>query len=362
MEYTPTSVQEVVAAAVDALGGVASLIRPGSRVLGKPNLLMAIEPESGVTTHPEVVRAVIKILKTIDCTIFLGDGPSIWGAQSEKVDEVYEKTGMSRVAQEEGITLVTFEKKRWREKFPLTTWVDTCDALVNVPKFKTHGLTLLTGAIKNLYGLVWETHKVELHKKYFDQADFAKIIVDIYQEAKPCLTVVDGVVAMEGDGPSTRGTLRNLGLILASTDCVALDTILALIMGISPQDVLTTKEAYLRGLGTAHIENITILGEQLNELTQQPFLLPASSIQNKIPLPLLNLVKKFITFYPYVESPRCTQCARCIKACPQKIMALRNKLILINYAKCIRCFCCQEICPSAAIKIKKSLLAKIVGL
>ena len=232
-EYGPESVQKAVTAAIDSFGGIAYLIKPGGKMLVKPNLLMATEPEAGVTTHPEVVRAVIKTLKTINCSIFLRDGPSIWGAQSEKVDEVYEKSGMSKIVKEEGITLVTFEKKRRREKFPLTTWIDTCDALVNVPKFKTHELMLLTGAIKNLYGLVWGTYKSEIHKKYFNNADFAKIIVDIYQGVRPCLTVVDRIVAMEGNEPSTRSTLRNLRLILASTDCVALILLPIIKTGIS---------------------------------------------------------------------------------------------------------------------------------
>lgn len=143
---------------------------------------------------------------------------------------------------------------------------------------------------------------------------------------------------------------------------MTLNTILALIMSIAPQDVLTTKEAYLRGLGAANINEITILGKQLNELTQQHFLLPASSIKDKIPPPIFNLFKKIITFYPYIENQRCTQCASCIKICPQKIKTLHGKRIHIDYAKCIHCFCCQEIFPSAAIKIKKSLFSKMVEL
>lgn len=189
--YEQTLVCEKVREAIELIGGIASFIKPESRVLIKPNLLMAKEPAFGIDTHPEVVRAVVKILKDINCKIFIGDGPSVWGNQAENVDTVYERSGIKKVSEEEGVELVKFEHKRWRGKFPLTTWLDNCDYLVNIPKFKTHDLTLLTGAIKNLFGLVWGTYKTELHKNYFNLNDFAKILVDIYEEAKPALTVLD---------------------------------------------------------------------------------------------------------------------------------------------------------------------------
>lgn len=360
--YNPSLVQESVGRAVDLIGGIYTFVKPGSRVLVKPNLLMAKEPEFGIDTHPEVVRAVIKILKDINCKIFLGDGPSVWGNQIENVDEVYRRAGIKRVCEEEGVELVRFDKKRWRGKFPLTTWLDNCDYLVNIPKFKTHDLTLLTGAIKNLFGLVSGTYKTELHKNYFDPDSFSKILVDIYQEAKPALTIVDGIVAMEGDGPATSGKLRNLNLLLASVDCLALDSIMALIMGIEPTDVFSTKEAASRRLGTADINFITIVGEKLERVIGEPFLLPTTSIKKKLPKPIINIAKKLIKYYPCVERDNCIRCAACIQACPSKCISMRKNRIVFNYSKCIACFCCQEACPASAIKIKKSILARMIGL
>jgi uncharacterized protein (DUF362 family)/NAD-dependent dihydropyrimidine dehydrogenase PreA subunit len=323
---------------------------------------MAKEPESGVDTHPEVVRAVIKILKEIDSKILVGDGPSVWGNQIENVDEVYRRTGIKSVCREEGVELVNFDNRRWRGKFPLTTWLDNCDYLVSIPKFKTHDLTILTGAIKNLFGLVSGTYKTELHKNYFELDSFSKILVDIYQEAKPALTVVDGIVAMEGDGPATAGKLRDLNLLLAGSDCVALDSIMALIMGLEPLDIATTKEASARGLGEADIDSIEVCGEKLEEVIDAPFLLPTTSIKKKIPRPIINLAKKLIKYYPCVEQDNCVRCAACIQACPNKIISLKDNRIVFDYAKCISCFCCQEACPNSAIKVKKSILAKIIGL
>lgn len=360
--YEPPLVLETTRKAIDLVGGITNFIKPQSKVLVKPNLLMAIEPQSGVDTHPEVVRAAVRLLKEINCHICLGDGPSVWGNQIENVEEVYRRSGMEKICQDEGIELVKFDKRRWSGKFPLTTWLDNCDYMVNIPKFKTHDLTLLTGAIKNLFGLVPGTYKTELHKNYFRADDFAKILVDIYQQAKPTLTVVDGIVAMEGDGPGTGGKLRNLGLLFAGSDCVALDTIMALIMGLEPFAVLTTKEAVARGLGVADIKSISILGESLEDVMGEPFALPSTTIKKNIPRPIVEIAKKLIKYYPCVEQDNCIQCAACIQACPNKVISLKKNRIVINYRKCISCFCCQEACPNSAIKVKKSVLAKIIGL
>lgn len=360
--YDAALVSQAVKEAVDLIGGITNFIRPQSRVLVKPNLLMAKGPEAGITTHPEVVRGVVKLLKGIGCRIFLGDGPCAWGTQIEDVDEVYEQTGMKALSEEEGVELVKFGQRRWHEKFPLTGWLDHCDYLVSVPKFKTHYLTILTAAIKNLFGLVSGTYKTELHKNYFGEKEFSGIVVDVYQEARPALAVVDGITAMEGEGPGTGGKLRQANLLLAGADGVALDSILALVMGLEPFDILTTREAARRGLGTADINAIEILGEKLDEAINQPFQLPATSITKKIPRPIIEIAKKFIRFYPGVDYRNCIRCSACVQACPQKAITLGAERIAIDKKKCISCFCCLEACPASALKVKKSVLAKIAGL
>ncbi len=361
-DYNPDLVLEAIRRAVNLLGGISNFVKPQSRVLVKPNLLMAKAAEFGITTHPEVLRATIKILKEIGCEVLIGDSPSVWGNQIENVDEVYEKTGTKKIAEEEGALLVRFDKRCWRGKFPLTAWLDHCDCLVSIAKFKTHELTILTAGIKNLFGLVCGTYKTELHKQYFYHEDFARAVVDIYAEAKPALTIVDGIVAMEGDGPGTAGTLRNLGLLFAGSDCVALDSVLAAVMGIKPLDVLTTKEAARRGMGVADINRIDILGEKLNNAIGETFKLPAASITRKIPKPFIQIARRLIRYYPYVSHIDCTSCTACIKACPEKIISLKSGRITFDYRKCIACFCCQEVCPHAAIKLKKTLFAKLIGL
>lgn len=361
--YNSELVQSLIKKSINQLGGINNFIKPGSKVLLKPNLLMAKAPEFGITTHPEVLRAIIIILKEINCKILVGDGPSVWGNQIEDVGEVYRSSGVAKVCQDEGVELVRFDKRRMHKKFPLTTYLDECDHLVNIPKFKTHEFTLLTGAIKNLFGLVSGTYKTELHKNYFDIRDFSKVLVDILEEVKPSLTIVDGISALEGDGPATSGKLKELGLILAGKDCVAIDAIMAKIMNIEPFDVLSTKDAAERSLGVGDINSIEILGEKLSDVIDESFLLPSSSlIRKKMPKPLVALVKKFVRYYPEPIPSKCIKCAACVKICPNKCITMKKKGIVFDYKECIACFCCQETCPEAAIRVKKSLLAQIIGL
>jgi len=365
--YQPEEVRKSVREAVGLLGGLASFVKPQSRVLLKPNLLMSKSPIHGITTHPEVVRAVIHLLKEINCQITVGDGPSVWGKYIENPDEVYAVTGMKNLCLEENVRLINFDKRRMREKFPLAAALDECDYLINIPKFKTHEFTLISGAIKNLFGLVSGTFKTELHKNYFQPADFAGILADIYQQTRPALTIIDGILAMEGDGPATSGKTRNLNLLMSGADCVALDTVMAKIMGIKGQEVLSTKEAYVRKLGEGDLVKIQIVGEDLDRLNIRPFILPKSSAKiSRLPKPLQNLIKNLIRYYPYSLPGKCSRCGHCIGICPSKCIAFsknrKKSKLEFDYKKCIACFCCQEACPEAAIAVKKSRLARLIGL
>ena len=360
--YDSAKVFKAVESAVNLIGGIGSFVKPGAKVLVKPNILMATPPETGVTTHPEVVRAVLRLLKQLNCKVYVGDGPSVWGGYIENVDQVYAVSGIEGVCRQEGVEMVKFHKKHWRQNIPFTNWLDDCQYLINIPKVKTHSFTLMTGAIKNLFGLVPGTYKTELHKAYFQPNSFAEMLVDIYQRARPVLNIVDGITAIEGDGPGTSGKVRKLGVMLASTDAVAVDSVIAVLMGIEPSQVPTIVHADMRKLGVADINNIEILGESIKDVKQKPFLLPSSGAKAKIPRVVAEIAKKLIRYYPYVVNTKCIRCGACIKACPAKIVSIKNNRIVFNYSKCIACFCCQEVCPQAAIKIRRSIVAKLIGL
>ena len=167
---------------------------------------------------------------------------------------------------------------------------------------------------------------------------------------------------MEADGPATSGKLRSLGLLFAGADCVALDSVLAAVMGLEPFAILSTKIAAQRGLGVADLKEIEILGEKLEEAAGLPFLLPGPSLSSRIPRPIANLLKRMLRFYPKAMGADCLDCGACIEVCPNKTISRKNGKILIDYSRCLSCFCCQESCPNAAIKVEKSLLAKLLKL
>ncbi|MDD5618441.1 MAG: DUF362 domain-containing protein [Candidatus Omnitrophica bacterium] len=358
--YNSREVDGAVEKALDLLGGIESIIKPNSKVLIKPNLLTDSAPEDCITTHPQVVESVISLVKKTNADIYVGDSPGVIG-QKIDVDRVYEKTGMKESCKRQNVKLAYFDKAVLKNNIPVADWIGNCDYIINVPKFKTHGLTTLTGAIKNLFGLVMGVHKTKIHKDYFKVHAFSNRVVDVFELAKPALNIVDGIVAIEGDGPGSSGTRKDVGLIAASQDAVAIDSVLAAIMGLFPKDILTTKEAARRNLGESDIEKIDMLGENLGEFADNNFKLPSLSIIYSMPEFLFNIAKKFVWHKMYVCRNLCKSCGRCIGVCPVGAVSFKKNKAFIDYKKCILCACCQEICPYKSIIVQRSLLLKIVG-
>lgn len=362
LDYHTENVERALREALSLIGGIASFIKPSARVLLKPNLLMAIEPDRAITTHPEIIRAVIHILKEINAEIYLGDTPSVFGKSEDlAIEEVYKKTGMYKLASEEGIKLVELKEKNFKKGLPLTGFLDNVDAVVNIPKFKTHGLMILTGAVKNLFGLIPGLSKSEMHKKYFRAHEFAAMLVDVYQAVLPVINIVDAVEVIEGDGPATSGEKRRAGLILAGADAVAVDSVLARLMNLMPNDIPVIKEAQKRGLGNSALASLEILGESLDDVIIPDFKLPKTSLVYKIPKPVFNLIKKLLDYRPRINPKICIRCKKCQTICPKQVITIEPK-IKIDYSGCIRCFCCQEVCPVAAISVKKSFTARMLGM
>lgn len=364
-DYGRQAVNAALLKSVALLGGISSFVKPHSRVLVKPNLLMAKTfEEYAVCTHPEVIRAVVRMLKDAGSKVVIGDGPAAWGGHCDKVREVYEVTGVAAIAREEGVGLDDFAKNKWRGKFPLAAILDNVDHVISVPKFKTHSLTVLTAAVKNLYGLLKSSYKTKFHSDFFDPEEFAGVLVDIYEQVRPVLTIVDGIIAQEGNGPGTGGSRKEAGILVSSADAVALDSVLAFIMGIQPHDVPSTRIAAERKLGVMSIRDIEVLGDSLDSVAISPFELADSTVINFLPRPLSRIIGRLISFRPQVIKEKCRKCSSCIKGCPEGVMyyGKNGSRIIIDYKKCIRCFCCQEICPWEAIRTRKSWLARMIGL
>jgi len=356
--YKQPEVEGAVKTAVELLGGIEKFVKPDSRVLIKPNLLSARMPEDGVDTHPEVVRAVARLVKAITPHVLVGDSPGGWGIND--IDEVYEKSGMKRVCLEENIKLVKFDKAVMLEGFPFASVIGEVDAIISIPKLKSHVATILTGAVKNMFGTVVGLHKAQCHLRAPSPEKLADILAHVYSLVKPALSIMDGIVGMEGEGPAA-GSLRNFGIILAGGDGVSLDAVFATLAGIDPCKVPTTYEAQKRGCGIADLNRIEIAGERLKDVKIAHFKLPKTSILFNLSKPIFNAGVKAVKFSPHILKKECNRCGLCFKICPKNaVKKIDTGEYVVNTKECIRCFCCYEVCPDKAITLKKSLLAKVI--
>ena len=356
---------------LEKLGGWESFVKPGDRVLLKPNLLAARTPDRAVTTHPAVVEAVGAELLDFGAKVAIGDSPA--GAH-KGVERVFRNTGMIDVAERLGVQLVNFEASSadiiHRDDgivLPLTKAIRDFDKIISISKLKTHSYTHYTGAIKNLFGTVPGFRKAEFHKQYPLVRDFAKVIVAVYEEVPVALHIMDAIVGMEGNGPAS-GDLRDTNLLLASTDGVALDRVAERIIGIvKPTDSQITALAASRGLGEGDIDKIEIAGGEKIEdfILETPFVLPPKAPQQFlatfVPSWLLRTLAKIIWIRPKPNDDRCVRCGVCADACPVDAITMRGEEVpLFDYKKCITCMCCNEICPHKAIDLVKSPIARFI--
>jgi uncharacterized protein (DUF362 family)/Pyruvate/2-oxoacid:ferredoxin oxidoreductase delta subunit len=347
---------------IDLIGGIGAFVKQGSRVLLKPNLLFGKSPEKAVTTHPAILRGMIQIIREAGGVPFIGDSPSVGSLM-----RTAEKAGIKTVANEMKCTLVEFNnpvlpsqrKGKIFKQLEIDRTVLEADVIINLPKFKTHSLTLLTLGVKNLFGCVPGSRKALWHLKAGeDRKIFAQILVDIYQVIQPSLTILDGIVGMEGNGPNS-GQPISLGLILASTDSVSLDQIACDLLGISRKSLLTNRLAIEQGLGKDEIE---VVGERVVDMKIPRFKFPTLSQPDwNLPGFLRKALKNALTSKPVVQEEICNACNRCPEICPPKALARKEKGLVFDYGRCIRCLCCLEVCPEGAISIKQGWALKLVS-
>jgi len=355
-DYDSTRVYDAVKRAVDLVGGIESFVKPGMKVLIKPNLLSARPPEDAVDTHPEVVRAVVRLVKEAGATPAIGDSP---GGYYKNIDHVFEMSGMKKMAGEEDVELVKFTTSRLVNGIPIASRFFDSDRVISVPKFKTHCITVLTAAVKNMYGTMAGLHKTVCHSKAPKEEDFAKVVVKIYSVATPSLSILDGVTAMEGDGPSS-GKVKNMNMVMASSDGVALDSVAAKIVGLEPLDILVTKEAYAMGLGEADLSRIEILGDDIKGFITEDFELPQTTLLKYIPKSIAHGVASIIRFKPYIDTRICRRCNLCKITCPVNCIEIEEDRCRVDYKRCVRCLCCHEVCPYKAIGIRRNILTKMI--
>jgi uncharacterized protein (DUF362 family)/ferredoxin len=347
---------------IDLIGGIRAFVKQGSRVLLKPNLLFGKSPEKAVTTHPAILRGMIQIVREVGGVPFIGDSPSVGGLM-----RTAEKAGIKAVANEMKCPLVEFDnpvlpsqrKGKIFKQLEIDRTVLEADVVINLPKFKTHSLTLLTLGVKNLFGCIPGPRKALWHLKAGeDRKTFAQILVDIYQVVQPSLTILDGIVGMEGNGPNS-GQPIPLGLVLASTDSVSLDQIACDLLGISRKSLLTTRVAFEQGLGKEEIE---VVGERVVDMKIPRFQFPTRSQPDwNLPGFLRRALKNALTSKPVVQEEVCNACNRCAEICPPKALSRQGKDLVFDYGRCIRCLCCLEVCPEGAISMRQGWALKLVS-
>ncbi len=362
--YTYPQVLAGVRDAVKPLGGMGAFVGRGDRVLLKPNLLSAKHPDKCVTTHPSVVKAAAQLVQEEGGIPFIGDSPSVGSFR-----RLAGQTGMKEVANEVGCPLVEFEEVaqiRTGEdytfrRFELARAVLEADVVISLPKVKTHTMMLFTLGVKNIFGCIPGMRKAQWHLKAGrDHRYFASMLVEICQIVKPGLTIADGIIAMEGDGPGS-GDPRPLGLILAGANPLALDTIICQILGVAPEQLPTIQAARRKGLEGTEPEKIAVLGLRVEEVKAEGFRLPRRfDLEWGLPGFVKETLREVFVPKPVVERDSCKGCGVCAEICPPKAISLSDMGVRIDYKKCIRCYCCQEICPEGAVQINEGWLRRFV--
>ena len=368
VDYEPEKVYAAVCAGIEALGGIGAFLRPEERVLVKPNLLKPADADSAVTTHPEVLRAVFRLLEEYGCkSVRFGDSPG-----QDSGTHALERLGFRAGEKVCGALLtpmseeirVDFPEGMTEKEFWFAREVTEADAIINVCKMKTHALMRITGAVKNLFGLLCGTRKAREHMRFPNDGLFARMLADIHRCVKPRLHIMDAVVAMEGNGPGA-GTPKRMGLLLFSPDPVALDAVFCALIHVDPETVQTNVQGESMGIGTWQRDRIELL---LAEPGSTPVPMTLSAFAEAWGDPEFDVVRdrrssllarslsmlSCFSRRPFIDGKRCVHCGICVEHCPVPGKALsfrngRDQPPVYDRKKCIRCFCCQEMCPQKAI-------------
>lgn len=370
--YDMDQVRAAVGEAVRALGGMAAFVEPGDRVLLKPNLLMRRAPDRATTTHPAVVQAVAELVVAAGGIPLIFDSPG--GASAHTVptmEGLYATCGMADAAAASGAQLVMdtqivdvpYPQGRRMKAVKTIAAVTQVDKIINLPKLKTHMMMTLSGAVKNLFGIVPGHYKTEYHFRFEQEDDFAGMLLDLCAFAAPVLTVVDAIVAMEGSGP-TNGTPRQLDLVLASADPYGLDVAAAECIGLNPRDVPTIRESVARGLCGWSCQPQDIVGCSIADVRTADFAKARNVALNIydwwLPKPLARRVNRAMKYKPGFRLQQCKGCGVCAASCPAKAIDMVDKRPKVDLSRCISCFCCHELCRWDAVDICKPWLFRAI--
>jgi len=333
------------------MGGIGQFAKTGEKITLKANLLSAAAPDKAVSTHPAIVAAVGALAKKEGAIPLIADSPGSGFRYSQAtLKKVYEACGMSDAAERAGIALnmdigsedVSYPQGKVLKRMKVINPIVEADGVFNLCKMKTHLFMHMTGAVKNSFGVIPGLPKITYHAKMHSKESFADMLLDLSEYVSPRVSIMDAVLAMEGDGPGPSGTPRHVGLLIASEDPLALDVVAGEIMGLPRTLNPVLMAAERRGLTPNKIEDVNVIGEELSAL--------------KIPdYKFTKTASKGIVRYPVILKDNCIGCGVCRDACPQKAITIQTqedkKYAVIDTGNCIRCYCCHEMCQHEAVTV-----------
>ena len=346
---------------LEPLGGMPAFVKKGECILLKPNMLAGKMPDQAVTTHPMIVRVVAEMVRDAGCKVLIGDSPGIGSFRS-----VAEKSGIAAAAKESGSELLEFDRvvelqgSGTFRRLSVARAYWEADKIINLPKLKTHEMMTMTCEVKNLFGAVAGAEKSGWHLKAGAARElFARLLLEICFLKKPVLNIVDGVVAMEGNGPGSGDPIQ-LGVLIAGTNPVAVDVVAGKLAGIPPDLLYIEREAVSMKLAGSKLEEILIYGTPLERVIGAHFRLPVGlDAQFGLPGFLKKALKRHLTSFPVASKKNCLLCGVCRDACPPAAITIRNSALSVDNARCIRCWCCRELCPHDAMEVRRGLLLRL---
>lgn len=338
---------------MDTLGG--KTIPPGAHVLIKPNLLSPALPSQAIITHPHIVKAAVEYVALRGARPQVSDSPAVGS-----FDKIMKVSGIEDVLRGLNVLCTEFVKSVLAdigEPFHTIEMAEDAlkaDFIINLPKLKTHSQMLLTLGVKNMFGCIIGYRKPEWHLRAgVNRALFAKLLVLIYQRIKPAFTILDGILALEGEGPGSSGTPKEIGVLIGSHDAHAVDWTVCRMLRIDPERLLTIKVAKDMGLLD---EKIDVIG-QLPRINDFSFPQVVPLVYG--PRILHGFIRKHLLQRPVCDTLLCQLCEKCINFCPAKAITISHTKLFFDYHKCIRCYCCIEICPYGALRPAETLAGKI---
>jgi len=324
----------------------------GKKVVIKPNVLRSSQADEHIVTNPALLEAVIeKIEQMAPAQIVVGDNPGLFNYGDN--ENSFEKTGLMAAARGyyknigDSTEYLAFNPD-FMPEIGVSKEIMDADIFISLPKFKTHGLTVMTGAVKNSYGILPGAQKARLHKIAGSPERFHEVIVDVFRLRVPDFFIMDAIVGMEGNGPASP-ELREIGLILAADNAVAMDAVVARMMGVDPARLRFLQKAQAAGLGDYDSEHIEIDGEMqvLADFKLPP--LGGEAIAGNQAIQELMNAKVHVR--PKADPDLCTTCGACVDHCPVSALSMEGVIPIVDAETCIACFCCQEICPEKAMSL-----------